>query len=224
MSSEDVQEQPPSTPQEEQDAKTGWIWFITGPTACGKTTIAKALAKSLGFTFVEGDDYHPSANRTKMSRNEPLTDGDRAAWLDALRADEAPQRVVTCSALKRKYRDLLRRVPPPNPPPAPPESRSTGSSSPHGDGGLPPPELEPMRLKVGFVLLDVPADVLRQRARDRKGHFAKEGLVESQLRDLELPREGEGEGDVLVVKVGEGRGVENTLEEVVGRVKEKMGM
>jgi hypothetical protein len=57
MSSTDVRKQAPSTHQDEQrDTKRGWIWFITGPTACGKTTIAKSLAESLGFTFVEGDD------------------------------------------------------------------------------------------------------------------------------------------------------------------------
>jgi gluconokinase len=151
-----------------------------------------------------------------MSRNEPLTDADRAAWLDALRADEAPGRVVTCSALKRKYRDFLRCPPPP--PPPPPGSRSSTSSS-LGDRESPV-----VASQVGFVLLHVPADVLRQRARERKGHFAKEGLVESQLRDLELPQEDEGEGDVLVVEVGEGRGVEDTLRELERRVRERMGM
>jgi gluconokinase len=60
-------QQPPPTPEDNQQ-QTGprWIWFITGPTACGKTTIAKALADKLGFIFVEGDDVrapplHPSS-------------------------------------------------------------------------------------------------------------------------------------------------------------------
>ncbi|KAK4237716.1 P-loop containing nucleoside triphosphate hydrolase protein [Achaetomium macrosporum] len=193
MSSQEAQEQPPATKHEAQDTTRGWIWFITGPTACGKTTIAKSLAQSLGFTFAEGDDYHPPSNLEKMSRNQPLTDADRAAWLDALRADEAPRRVVTCSALKRRYRDLLR------------------------DGHHTPRE---QQFRIGFVLLDVPEDVLRQRARERKGHFAGEGLVESQLRDLELP--GEEETDVLVVKVGRENGVEDTLREVIERVRVKM--
>ena len=90
-----------------------WIWFVTGATACGKTTIARALAANLHFTFLEGDTYHPKANVEKMSRGEPLTDADREGWLEALRDHETvqpsdpnalPHLVITCSALKRHYR------------------------------------------------------------------------------------------------------------------------
>ncbi|KAK0627327.1 hypothetical protein B0T14DRAFT_134865 [Immersiella caudata] len=68
-----------------------WIWFATGPAACGKTTIAKALAEDLHFTFLEGDDYHPKANIDKMSRGDLMTDEDRKGWLEALRDHETAQ-------------------------------------------------------------------------------------------------------------------------------------
>ncbi|NJM29538.1 MAG: gluconokinase [Rhizobiales bacterium] len=72
------------------------------------------LAKRLGGELAEGDAYHPAANVEKMSRGEPLDDADREPWLRAIAADIAcwTQRgenaIVTCSALKRSYRDILR--------------------------------------------------------------------------------------------------------------------
>jgi gluconokinase len=85
-----------------------------GPSASGKSTLAVRLAERLGWRFLEGDDYHPPQNREKMLRGEPLDDDDRWPWLDALAAAIVEQRaagaevVVTCSALKRSYRDRLR--------------------------------------------------------------------------------------------------------------------
>ncbi|KAK3484852.1 P-loop containing nucleoside triphosphate hydrolase protein [Neurospora hispaniola] len=206
-----------------------WIWFVTGPTACGKTTIAKALAENLNLTYVEGDDptydlactltaryrlctfpypvlrrpYHPNANVEKMSRGEPLTDADRAGWLQALAEHEtakpptssSPHLVITCSALKRHYRDILRL-----------------GSEHAGD------------LRIRFIFLQAPEEVLTERAHNRKGHFAKENLVHSQFTILEMPdptkpKEEGGEPDVLVVDVGKEKGVEEVVREVVGRVR-----
>lgn len=85
-----------------------------GVSGSGKSLIGRALADALGLTFVEGDAYHPPENVERMSRGIPLTDADRAGWLRALAARIRDARikgeglVVTCSALKRSYRDILR--------------------------------------------------------------------------------------------------------------------
>lgn len=86
-----------------------------GVSGCGKSTVAAALARELGQPFCEGDALHPPANVAKLAAGIPLTDQDRRPWLEAigvwvderLAADESG--VVTCSALKRAYRDLLVR-------------------------------------------------------------------------------------------------------------------
>lgn len=85
-----------------------------GVSGSGKSLIGAALADALGLTFVEGDSYHPPANVERMSRGIPLTDDDRVGWLRALAARIRDARingeglVLTCSALKRSYRDILR--------------------------------------------------------------------------------------------------------------------
>ncbi|WP_229519076.1 gluconokinase [Massilia rhizosphaerae] len=93
-------------------------WVVMGVCGCGKSTIAAALAQALGARFVEGDAYHPAANVVKMSAGVPLTDDDRAEWLKTLAGEIAAARergagiVVSCSALKQRYRDLLRQADP----------------------------------------------------------------------------------------------------------------
>lgn len=87
---------------------------VMGVSGSGKTTVAQALAHELGWVFAEGDEFHPEANVRKMREGHALDDEDRWPWLRTL-ADwvgEHEQRgqdaVMTCSALKRSYRDLLR--------------------------------------------------------------------------------------------------------------------
>jgi gluconokinase len=84
---------------------------VMGVSGSGKSTLAQGLADTLGWPFQEGDDLHPAANIAKMSAGIPLTDDDRAPWLDRVAAwiDSHPTGIVTCSALKRSYRDRLRR-------------------------------------------------------------------------------------------------------------------
>jgi gluconokinase len=84
---------------------------VMGVAGCGKSSLGADLARALGLPLVEGDDFHPPANQQKMRDGIPLTDADRAGWLDALAGElaAAPDgTVLTCSALKRAYRDLLR--------------------------------------------------------------------------------------------------------------------
>jgi gluconokinase len=84
---------------------------VMGVAGCGKSTVAEGLAERLGWPMVEGDDLHSAENKAKMSAGTPLTDADRMPWLRAIRdwIDQAPGHViVTCSALRRSYRDLLR--------------------------------------------------------------------------------------------------------------------
>ncbi|MDG9704916.1 gluconokinase [Streptomyces sp. DH37] len=87
-----------------------------GVSGSGKTTVGTALAERLGVPYAEADDFHPPENVAKMASGVPLTDADRDPWLDAiaawLKAQDGEGGVVTCSALKRAYRDRLRRAAP----------------------------------------------------------------------------------------------------------------
>jgi gluconokinase len=90
--------------------------IVMGPSSTGKTTTARMLAEALGWPYAEGDTFHPAANIAKMSKGVPLDDEDRAPWLEKIRAyidaEAASGRnvIITCSALKRAYRDTLRRA------------------------------------------------------------------------------------------------------------------
>jgi len=85
---------------------------VMGVTGSGKSTLAHALAQALGWHFVEGDGLHPAANLAKMAAGEPLNDEDRQPFLEnvarAIAQTPAPGVVVSCSALKRSYRDRIR--------------------------------------------------------------------------------------------------------------------
>ncbi|KAH8649232.1 shikimate kinase [Xylariales sp. PMI_506] len=151
-----------------------WIFFITGPTACGKTTVAKYLSEKLSLAYIEGDDYHPKANVEKMAHGHPLSDEDRKNWLEVLRDESEHPRggnlhvIVTCSALKRQYRDVLREA-------------ANGTDN----------------VLLRFVYLSAPESVLRDRAKARKGHFAGAELVHSQFQILEPPAA--DEKDVITI-------------------------
>jgi gluconokinase len=149
----------------EAPAKDQHIWLVTGPAGCGKSTVAKHIADSLQLPFVEGDEYHPKANIDKMSAGIPLTDADRWDWLTALREasihelDKGSDGVVlTCSALKRKYRDVIRVAPYFTP-----------------------------NVHLHFIYLDAPEEVLLQRVSARKNHYMGANMVHSQFEVLERP-------------------------------------
>ena len=89
------------------------VVVVMGVAGSGKTTVAELLAQRLGVPYAEADEFHPPANIAKMSAGHPLTDEDRWPWLRAIakwirQQAAADGGVVTCSALKRSYRDLLR--------------------------------------------------------------------------------------------------------------------
>lgn len=90
------------------------VLVLMGVSGCGKSTLAGVLSGRLGWDLVEGDDLHPAENVAKMAAGHPLTDADRWPWLDKLaewiheRTDAGKPGIMTCSALKRSYRDVLR--------------------------------------------------------------------------------------------------------------------
>ena len=85
------------------------IAVVMGVSGAGKTAIGEALARELGWRFIDADDYHPEANVAKMAAGQPLDDEDRWPWLDRLNGvlREEKQAVLACSALKERYRTRL---------------------------------------------------------------------------------------------------------------------
>lgn len=137
------------------------VILVMGVAGSGKTTVGQALARELGWSFADADDFHPPANIAKMSAGHPLDDADRAPWLAAIRAyidsclAGGRAAVVTCSALKERYRQVL-----------------------IGD-----PQ------QVRLVYLSGSREVLLSRLSQRTGHFMGPGLLDSQLATLEPPRD-----------------------------------
>lgn len=88
---------------------------VMGVAGCGKSSLGAALAQRLGVELIEGDDHHSPGNREKMAQGTPLTDADRAGWLATLAGLLAQRRgrvVLTCSSLRRAYREQLRAADP----------------------------------------------------------------------------------------------------------------
>lgn len=90
-------------------------WVVMGASGCGKSEVGARLAQALGADFIEGDRFHPADNVRKMAAGIPLDDADRAGWLARLAAElahacaDGRSVVLACSALKRGYRDILRK-------------------------------------------------------------------------------------------------------------------
>jgi len=131
---------------------------VMGVAGSGKTTVGRRLADAIACGFVDGDSLHSTSSVQKMTRGIPLTDSDRAGWLDAVHAKLVDafrhelSLVVACSALKRSYRTVLA-------------------------GDLP----------VEWVYLKASEELLRSRLMNRAGHFMKAEMLNSQLATLEEP-------------------------------------
>jgi gluconokinase len=134
------------------------VIVLMGVAGAGKSTVGKLLASELAWPFADGDDYHPPANLEKMRHGIPLTDSDRAPWLEILRSliaawiAEGKSAVLACSALKRAYRERLQAGP-----------------------------------EVRFVYLKGDVALLQTRLRKRQGHYMTIRMLESQLATLEEP-------------------------------------
>jgi gluconokinase len=136
--------------------------IVMGVCGCGKTTVGRALARELGYDFLDADDFHPEDNVTKMAHGVALSDDDRWPWLDAIvaamreRATHGRGTVIACSALKEAYRDRLRR--------------GVGAAG-----------------EVRIVYLRGDAATIASRLASRSGHYMPASLLDSQLAALEEP-------------------------------------
>ena len=134
--------------------------ILMGVSGSGKSLVGQKLAQCLGGVFDDGDDFHPPANKAKMSTGTPLTDEDRWPWYATLRQrivdlrGTTPVHILGCSALKPIYRDKLR-----------------------GDDDA---------SQIAFVLLDGSRELITERMAARKGHFMPLSLLESQLATLHI--------------------------------------
>ncbi len=149
------------------------VLVVMGVSGSGKTTVAAMLARELGWTFEDGDWFHPPANVEKMAAGTPLTDKDRWPWLQAI-ADwivgthEAGHHgILACSALKREYRAVL-------------------------VGGLAD--------AVRIVYLEGDKELIGARMALRQGHYMPASLLDSQFKTLEPPGEDENPVTVSVDK------------------------
>ncbi len=136
------------------------VLIVMGVSGCGKTTIGRLLAARLGWRFHDADDYHGPGNVEKMQRGQPLTDDDRAPWLDSLRQrviepslHAGEPAILACSALKASYLDRL------------------GANEPG----------------VGVIFLQGDYALIRERMERRSGHFMSAAMLASQFSDLEEP-------------------------------------
>lgn len=147
---------------------------VMGVSGSGKTTVAEGVVTRTDWVFAEADAFHPPANIDKMASGTPLTDEDRWPWLRHLGAwmaehgAKGEDTVITCSALKRVYRDVLRE----------------------GVAGLAGSH------RVVFAHLDGSAEVIAGRLEGRQGHFMPASLLQSQIDTLEDLEPGE-DGVVL---------------------------
>ncbi len=132
------------------------VWIIIGVAGSGKTLIGRMLAAQLECDFLEGDRRHPPENIAKMQAQVPLTDADRAAWLQTMTAeiqrsvDRKCETVLTCSGLKRAYREQLR-----------------------------------VSDRVQLVSIQVPESELKRRLAQRGEHYMKPEMLRSQLAAFE---------------------------------------
>lgn len=138
------------------------VIVLIGPMGCGKTTIGEILAEKLAWKFYDADDFHPIANKKKMSEGIPLDDSDRIPWLETLHQiiidhlSNGNNMILACSALKQSYREIL---------------------------GID-------QKQVHSVFLKGSPELLKRRIIDRTHEYMSQELLASQLATLEKPTAG----------------------------------
>lgn len=164
------------------------VLVLMGVSGCGKTTIAQLLSERLDWPYIEGDSMHPVSNIEKMSAGYALTDADRQPWLEVLaqwireRTASGTPGIVTCSALKRSYRDVLRGAP---------DQQGHGLDN------------------VTFVYLKGSYELIAARIAARPHHFMPLSLLKSQFEVLEEP--GEDENAITVGITGTAEQIEDEI-------------
>ncbi|CAO2832380.1 unnamed protein product [Amaranthus hypochondriacus] len=157
-------------PVDQFAGKTGRVIVMMGVSGAGKTTIGNFLAEAASCAFLDADDFHSETNREKMRKGIPLSDEDRMPWLEMIcnslkeRITSGKVTILACSALKQKYREILR------------------FADPHYFPGK-------VDCAVKFVFLNVPVQVLADRLNKRLSngeHFMPPSLLQSQLELLEI--------------------------------------
>ncbi|KAL0476608.1 gluconokinase [Acrasis kona] len=186
------------------------VIIVMGVSACGKSTIAKGLQNEQKDVFyIEGDDLHPQSNIDKMSQGTPLNDDDRYPWLCAIHnrisstlEDENCRVVIaSCSSLKHKYREILTKG-----------------------------ESEKAKVRPIFLHLKGDFDVLLKRISQRKGHFMKSQMLESQYAALEWPYKNDIVGDsdtdydTLTVELTESKSASDVIAEARRRLNQDRGV
>ena|SRR5579871_2891217 len=159
------------------------IVIVMGVVGAGKTTVGQLLAEQLGWDFADADDFHPPSNVEKIRRGIGLTDADREPWLDRLR-----NAILGWIAAKRNVVLAC--------------SALKGSYREKLRAG---PEVK-------FVYLKGSEELIAQRLSSRHGHFANEGILASQMADLEEP-----EGALTVEITG-------APEQIVGEIRKALGL
>ena len=157
---------------------------IMGVAGCGKSAVGERLAALLNLPLIEGDDFHPAANVQKMQQGIALDDADRHGWLQTLAAELARRphgAVLTCSALKASYRNILRGH---LPAPGLAVGSSVGSAAGSAAGSVAESAAESA---VGFVFLAITPVESLKRVAQRAGHFYPPSLVASQFEALQDP-------------------------------------
>lgn len=159
--------------------------IIMGVCASGKSTIGAKLAQTLGYKFIDGDDLHPRANIQKMASGHPLNDQDRAPWLERIR--DAAFSIES----KNEHGIIV----------------CSALKKKYRD------QIRDGNHNLKFLFLDGDIELIRERMKDRRGHFMKENMLQSQFDALERP---DGEPNTICIKIDQS--IDDIVKEAVAKL------